>query len=210
MSTTSSDRHSQRGKCSAFEQSIHVTSHRAGDVPSGWRPALHEALMALRAIDCQKRAHIQLTSPRIADLNLDVGSTAPDPCIDGILRKLRFRTAGTCERCGQPGILRCMERTTQVMCAECAGPRLLRFWIKSFVRQMNNPVESHSPAAYRYDELPFQLRPMIPAHAWNKTGGTFNGVPDVSMPFFEILAYQRRFEEVGDALERMITADDSE
>jgi len=103
-----------------------------------------------------------------------------------------------------------MERTTQVMCAECAGPRSLQFWIKRFVRQMNSTVESHSTVAYRYDELPFQLRPMIPAHAWRKTGGTCKGAPDASVSLFEMLVYQRRFEAVGDALEHMITAEDLE
>lgn len=210
MSTTRSNHNVHCGNRSVFEQSIHVMSHRSGDVPTGWRSALHAALVALRAIDCPKRAHIQLTSPRIADLNLDVGSTSPDPCIDGILRKLRVQTAGTCELCAQPGIVRCTQSMTQVMCPKCAAPRFLRFWIASFARQMNDPVESRTPVAYRYDDFPFQLRPLIPAHAWSKTGATCKGVPEVSITLFELITYRPQFEAVGVALERMITEEDRE
>lgn len=195
---------------SPFVQSIHTLSHRAGDLPPGWRPVLHGALVALRAIDCPARAHIRLTSPRIADLSLDVGSTAPDASIDGILRRVRVRTACTCERCGRSGTLRHMDRKIQVMCAECAAPRLLQHWIRTFMQQMTDTVESNAPVTYRYDQLPFQLRPMIPAHAWSMTGGTCKGAPDASVSLFEMLVYQRRFEAVGDALEHMITAEDLE
>jgi len=103
-----------------------------------------------------------------------------------------------------------MDRKIQVMCAECAAPRLLQHWIRTFMQQMTDTVESNAPVTYRYDQLPFQLRPMIPAHAWSKTGGTCKGAPDASVSLFEMLVYQRRFEAVGDALEHMITAEDLE
>ena len=195
---------------SPFEQSIHRLAARAGDVPIGWRPVYHKALVALRAIDCPARAHIQLTSPRMADLNLDVGVTKPDSCIDGILRKLRLRTACTCELCGATGTLRSMDRTLQVMCAECAAPRLLRFWISSFVQQMAGALPSGSRLVYTYDQVPLQLRPLIPATAWSASGESCKGALAVSLSLIEMAAFQGRFEAVGNSLDLLVAAKDSQ
>jgi len=88
--------------------------------------------------------------------------------VDGILRKLRQRTACTCEVCGRPGKSRTLERDALVLCPRCAGPRLLRDHIAQFKSLLDVRSVGAGARVYSYDEIPLQLCPIVPSNAWSR------------------------------------------
>ena len=149
-----------------FVRSIRWLEARCESVPDGWQQAYNDALCRLMAADCPARAEIVVRGPYMDDLNLRVTQSAPDPVVAGILKRLERATAQTCEVCGRPGKLRCLDRTVRVLCGHCAGPRLAVLALTRVMRDLDKTANGSSDEEIWWVSAPVQLRPLIPAAAW--------------------------------------------
>ena len=158
-----------------FVESIRWLEARCESVPAGWQLAYNSMLCKLMAADCPARADITVRGPYIDDLNLRVTQSAFDPVVAGILRRLERATAQTCEVCGRTGRLRCLDRTVKVLCGHCAGPRLASVALTRVMRDLDKTVKGTLNEEIWWESAPVQLRPLIPASAWQVLD--FTGVP---------------------------------
>ena len=149
-----------------FVESIRWLEARCESVPAGWQLAYNDMLCKLISTDCPGRAEITVRGPYVDDLNLRVAQSAIDPVVAGILRRLERATAQTCEVCGRPGRLRCLDRTVKVLCGHCAGPRLASLALTRVMRDLDKTVTGSSDEEIWWESAPVQLRPLIPASAW--------------------------------------------
>ena len=149
-----------------FVRSIRWLETRCESVPDGWQLAYNDALCRLMAADCPARAEIVVRGPYMDDLNLRVTQSAPDPVVAGILKRLERATAQTCEVCRRPGKLRCLDRTVKVLCGQCAGPRLAALALTRVMRDLDKTANGSSDEEVWWESAPVQLRPLIPASAW--------------------------------------------
>lgn len=149
-----------------FVESIRWLEARCESVPAGWQLAYNDMLCKLIATDCPARANITVRGPYVDDLNLRVTQSAIDPVVAGILRRLERATAQTCEVCGRPGRLRCLDRTVKVLCGHCAGPRLASLALTRVMRDLDKTAKGSPDEETWWESAPVQLRPLIPASAW--------------------------------------------
>ena len=155
-------------KADNFPDSIRMLGERAGSVPAGWRCAYEDALVALNAVACPRRHDVVLGGPFIDDISLRVSLSRPDCVVRGITRSLSTRTEQTCEKCGLTGRLRSLPtRTVAVLCSTCAAPRMLGAELIRLLRDTHDADRTVSPRVWTYDEMPFQVRPVIPREAWH-------------------------------------------
>ena len=155
--------------------SIRWLEARCESVPQGWQLIFNDALRKLMAVDCQARAQVTLVGPYVDDINLRITQRGIDPVISGILRRLERATAQTCEVCGRPGKVRCLDRTVKILCGCCAGPRLASFAVTRVLRDLDETASGKSSDEVWWATAPVQLRPLIPAAAWQVLD-----VPDAS------------------------------
>ena len=153
-------------KTTPFVESIRWLEARCEAVPEGWQLAYNSMLCRLMAAVCPARAEITVRGPYMDDLNLRVTQSAVDPVVAGILKRLERATAQTCEVCGRPGKLRCLDRTVRVLCGHCAGPRLAFLALTRIMRDLDKTVTGSSEEEIWWESAPVQLRPLIPASAW--------------------------------------------
>ena len=149
-----------------FVRSIRWLETRCEWVPDGWQLAYNDALCRLMAADCPARAEVVVRGPYMDDLSLRVTQSAPDPVVAGILKRLERATAQTCEVCRRPGKLRCLDRTVKVLCGKCAGPRLAALALTRVMRDLDKTANGSSDEEIWWESAPIQLRPLIPASAW--------------------------------------------
>lgn len=150
-----------------FRASIDVLAQRAGSVPAGWRRAYEDALVGFSAVDCPRRHDVVLDGPFVDDISLRVSVDRKDRVVRGIARSLSTRTEQTCEKCGMTGRLRTLPtRTVAVLCPTCAAPRILSAELIRLLRDADHADRTLSPRIWTYDEMPFQMRPVIPREAW--------------------------------------------
>ena len=149
-----------------FVESIRWLEARCESVPAGWQLAYNDMLCKLMAADCPARAEITVRGPYMDDLNLKVTQSALDPVVAGILRRLERATAQTCEMCGRPGRIRCLDRTVKVLCGHCAGPRLAYLALTRVIRDLDKTANGSPDEEIWWESAPVQLRPLIPASAW--------------------------------------------
>lgn len=149
-----------------FVESIRWLEARCESVPAGWQLAYNDMLCKLMAADCPARAEITVRGPYMDDLNLKVTQSALDPVVAGILRRLERATAQTCEMCGRPGRIRCLDRTVKVLCGHCAGPRLAYLALTRVIRDLDKTANGSPDEEIWWKSAPVQLRPLIPASAW--------------------------------------------
>ena len=147
-------------------ESIRWLEARCESVPQGWQPIYNDTLSKLMAVDCQARAQVTLGGPFMDDINLRITQRGIDPVISGILRRLERATAQTCEVCGRPGKVRCLDRTVKVLCSCCAGPRLASLAMTRLLRDLNETANGKPSDEVWWTTAPIQLRPLIPASAW--------------------------------------------
>ncbi len=162
-------------KSTPFLDSIRWLEVRCGFVPPGWQFAYNDALRKLLAVNCDARADVTLTGPYLDDINVRITQRSADPVVSGILRRLECASANTCEVCGRPGKVRCLDRTVQVLCGCCAGPRLASLAITRVLRNLDEAANGKPSDEIWWTTAPFQLRPLIPAGAWQALD-----VPDAS------------------------------
>lgn len=153
-------------KTTPFVESIRWLEARCEAVPEGWQLAYNSMLCRLMAADCPARAEITVRGPRMDDLNLRVTQSAVDPVVAGILKRLERTTAQTCEVCGRHGKLRCLDRTVKVLCGHCAGPRLASIALTRVLRDLDKTANGSPDEEIWWESAPVQLRPLIPASAW--------------------------------------------
>jgi len=146
--------------------SIRWLEARCEFVPQGWQLPYNDTLRKLMAVNCQARAHVTLGGPFMDDINLRITQFGIDPVISGILRRLECATAHTCEICGRPGTLRALGRTVKVLCGICSGPRLASLAATRLLRDLDEAAKDDSSEEIWWDATPVQLRPLIPALAW--------------------------------------------
>lgn len=150
-----------------FRSSIRMLAERAGSVPAGWRQAYQGALVAFSAVDCPGRNDVILIGPFVDDISLRVSADRLDRVVRGIARSLSARTAQTCEKCGRAGRLRIFPTgNCSVLCPTCAAPRILSLELTHLLRDVDHADHTQSPRKQSYDEVPFQVRPVIPREAW--------------------------------------------
>ncbi len=149
-----------------FVQSIRWLEARCESVPDGWQLAYNDMLCRLMAADCPARAEIIVRGPYIDDLSLRVTQSAPDPVVASILKRLERATAQTCEVCSRPGKLRCLDRTVKILCSHCAGPRLASLALARVLRDLDKAADGSLGEEIWWESVPVQLRPLIPASAW--------------------------------------------
>ena len=139
---------------------------RGGSVPDGWQTPFTETIERLYAVACEGRAHVRLDGPMMADCNLRVTHRGGDRVIEGILGRLERTTAQTCEVCGRPGRLRVRGLTIRVLCPVCAAPRLALQAVLQLLSDLKLAAEGAPAKMLTFDEMPMQLRPMLPAEVW--------------------------------------------
>lgn len=149
-----------------FVESIRWLEARCESVPDGWQLAYNDTLCRLMAADCPARADIVVRGPYLDNLNLRVTQSAVDPVVAGILKRLERTTAQTCEVCRRPGRMRCLGRFVKVLCGPCAGPRLASVALTRVIRDLDNTVKGSWDEEIWWESAPLQLRPLIPATAW--------------------------------------------
>ena len=149
-----------------FVESVRWLEARCETVPDGWQLAYNDMLCSLMAADCPARAEIVVRGPYVDDLSLRVTQSAFDPVVAGILKRLERTTAQTCEVCRQPGSLRCLDRTVKVLCGHCAGPRLASLALTRVMRDLDKTANGSPDEEIWWESAPVQLRPLIPASAW--------------------------------------------
>ena len=149
-----------------FVESVRWLEARCETVPDGWQLAYNDMLCSLMAADCPARAEIVVRGPYVDDLSLRVTQSAFDPVVAGILKRLERATAQTCEVCRRPGRLRCLDRTVKVLCGHCAGPRLASLALTRVMRDLDKTANGSPDEEIWWESAPVQLRPLIPASAW--------------------------------------------
>lgn len=149
-----------------FVESIRWLEARCESVPLGWQLAYNHMLCRLMAADCPARAEITVRGPYADDLNLRVTQSGSDAVVAGILKRLERVTAQTCEVCGRPGRLRCQDRRVWVLCGHCAGPRLAALALTRVLSDLEKTTDGSPDEEIWWDAAPVQLRPLIPADAW--------------------------------------------
>ena len=149
-----------------FVESIRWLEARCESVPAGWQLAYNNMLCKLMAADCPARADITVRGPYMDDLNLRVTQSAFDTVVAGILRRVERATGQTCEVCGRPGKLRCLDRTVRILCGHCAGPRLASLALTRVLHDLDKIADGSSDEEIWWQAAPVQLRPLIPASAW--------------------------------------------
>lgn len=157
-------------------------------------------MLALNAIRCPQREDLVLHGPNIRDFDLEISASSRDRVVDGILRKLRQRTSRTCENCGRSGIFRADIVKVQVLCATCAAPWLMKARIREFSELIETSVNSDLDAVLTLDQVPIQLRPLLPASLWQMIVGGRNSEPIACASDRNIFRYRARFQ----AMERLL------
>ena len=168
-------------KAQDFRSSIRMLAERADSVPAGWRCAYEVALIAFNAVDCPRRHDIVLGGPFVNDISLTISADRNDCVVSGIARSLSIRTEQTCEKCGKVGRLRTIRsRGVAVLCPTCAAPRILSVELTHLLRDVGHAGGTQSPRNWSYDEVPVQVRPVIPREAWRCDRPTGSGSRDTT------------------------------
>jgi len=184
-----------------FRQSIQMLAERAGSVPSGWRKAFDDTLVKLSAVDCPARSSTLLSGPFVNDISLSIVAKGQDSVVSGIARCLSARTEQTCERCGRAGRLRTLAtRQVAVLCPKCAAPRILNAELTQLLREVALADSALLPRIWSYDQLAFQVRPVIPGEVW-RTGLV---APGTTKTHFVSDAALRRLKPTLELLQRKL------
>lgn len=148
-----------------FDQSIASMMARVNEIPPGWRRPFDDAMNALRAVRCPRRASIRMVGPTFCDMQVTILHRAADPVISGIIARLERRTESTCETCGCPGSVRACG-LVRVLCSRCSAPWVLREEITKLLLDLDGRRHDHEHGLVSFDELHPTLRPVIPAAVW--------------------------------------------
>ena len=149
-----------------FMASIQALARRCERVPIGWQAVFNDTMMKLAAVDCTARGHVVLGGPFIDDLNLRLTQSDADHAVSRVLGRLERTTAQTCEICARPGRVRSLGSTVKILCGSCVGPRLALVAVTRLLRELDESPSGDPSEEIWWAVTPVQLRPIIPASAW--------------------------------------------
>lgn len=149
-----------------FMESIHALARRCERVPTGWQAVFNDTLVKLAAVDCTARGHVILGGPYTDDLNLRLTQSDVDHAVARVLGRLERATAQTCEICARPGRVRSLGSTVRILCGSCAGPRLAFVAVTRLLQELDETASGDPSEEIWWAVAPVQLRPVIPASAW--------------------------------------------
>lgn len=151
-----------------FSYSVELLEYHAHDIPLGWQSIYGDCIQSLKAVDCQKRAHLRLRPPN-TDLGLlsvdwlEDDPSRPDHVVRGILRKMRDRSKCTCELCGRPAVFLAILRLARTLCPRCAVRREMQLAVDDLLwRLRSKRALSTMEPVVALSSLPLSLREMIP------------------------------------------------
>ena len=174
---------------------------RGSCVPDGWQAAYTRTIARLYAAACDCRVHVRLDGPLMADCNLYVTHRGGDGVIKGILGRLERTTAQTCEVCGLAGRLRVFGKVTKVLCPVCTAPRVALQAVSQLLSELKLAVDGGSCKTLTFDEVPMQLRPMLPAKVWEPLiDGSGDEPPTYVTSLSQLQALRPRLEAVRQTL----------
>lgn len=106
---------------SRFLDQVAILEGQVKDVPTGWHVIFHDAIKALRAVNCEQRDGIEFSEPVFGRGALTVAAyeAAHDTAVGGILSKLSKRSECTCEHCGRSYSVRYRKLVHITLCARC-------------------------------------------------------------------------------------------
>lgn len=151
-----------------FSNCIARLETSVADVPPGWHEIYLDCIRSLHAVDCATRSSVELGTPVACQGMLQVqqirrDSASPDPVVDGLLRKLREKSACTCQLCGRRGWLQRGRSLAGTYCADCWVPRELRTELGHWLEQMSDEaafLQTHPVVSW--DDIRTSLQAVIP------------------------------------------------
>ena len=186
--------------------SIHALARRCERVPTGWQAVFNDTLIKLAAVDCAVRGHVILGGPYTDDLNLRLTQSDADHAVARVLGRLERATAQTCEICARPGRVRSLGSTVRILCGLCVGPRLALVAVTRLLQELDETAIGGPSEEIWWAVTPVQLRPIIPASAWQVLDVAGASSPVEYTNHARLREHRRWLEAVHRALDQSVEA----